>query len=84
MTALATGVEIGSADAGPAAARRDAERERAEDAFSVEDGWFSTSAAIWRADGIGLSGDAGAMGAAEVGGGGGGGGEGGGGIGEFR
>jgi hypothetical protein len=79
MTALATGAGIGSADAGPAA-RRDAERERTDAVVSVEDGWFRTSAAIWRGDGIGLFGDAGGTGAAEVGGGGGGGG----GIGEFR
>jgi hypothetical protein len=72
MTALATGVGIGNADAGPAA-RRDAERERADAAVSVEDGWLSTSAAIWRGDGIGFFGDAGIMGAAVIGGGGGGG-----------
>jgi hypothetical protein len=80
-TVLAAGVGIRSAGAG-AAARRDAERERTDAAVSVEDGWFRTSAAIWRGHRGGLDGDAGGVGAAEVGEGGGAG-EGGV-IGEFR
>jgi len=77
-TALATGAGIGSEGAG-AAARRDAESDRADAAVSVEDGWFRTSAAIWRGHRGGLDGGAGVVDAAAVGEGGGGGG-----IGQFR
>ena len=71
-TALATGAGIGSEGAG-AAARRDAESDRADAAVSVEDGWFRTSAAIWRGHRGGLDGGAGVVDAAAVGEGGGGG-----------